>query len=97
MQSITDAARLVDAELRWADAQMEMATRMGAPMGGVRKGIHDPMAPIDSLVDSEATRGSRLQHALWEVDEAKAVFSGMRCVRRSPRNCSRCSSTRRNR
>lgn len=79
LESVTQAARIVDSEARWVEAQREAVMRFGTPTG-VHTGIHDPMRPVDALVDAEATRRERIGHALDEVEQARAVFAGMRSI-----------------
>lgn len=78
---VTEAAKLVESERRWLDAQRMMALRIGSPsMTTIHTGIGDPMAQIDALMDSENVRTKNISLALSEVEAARSVFSGMRSV-----------------
>lgn len=80
LSGVEEAARIIDADRRWAEAQRELAMRAGQSGVKVMTGIHDPMAPIDYLIDSEKARRDRLGFAINEVLEARAVLHGMQTV-----------------
>lgn len=81
LMEVTEAAKLAEAERRYLEARMFLATRIGgAPSTGIHTGITDPMKQVDALIDAEQGRSRTLQAAMEEVSAAREVFAGMRSV-----------------
>lgn len=77
---VEEAARIIDADRRWVEAQRELALRMSPSNTGVHSGISDPMRPIDFIIDSEKSRRERIGFALEEVAEAREALHGMQTI-----------------
>ena len=81
LSEVTEAARLAEAESRYLEARMMLATRIGgAPTTGIHTGITDPMKQVDALIDAEQGHSRTLKAAMAEALEARTVFAGMRSV-----------------
>lgn len=85
LQSVEDAARMAAAELRWIDAAGMLSMRSGNPMSRIHTGASDPMGHVDAMIDAEPAHRRALAEASAAMDDARAVFSGMRSI--GPMEC----------
>lgn len=81
LAGVSEAARIVEHEAQWEEAQRYAAIRISAPLGIAGKSSNsNVMAVVDNLIDTEKTRKDRIGYAIEELVNAHSVFEGMRTI-----------------
>ena len=82
LQSVTAAVRSIEADAILISTARERLDSLGSVVKEVvvRASLSDSTDKIDAVLDLEAEREARIASARREVDEARAVFEGMRRI-----------------